>query len=52
MGNDNRQKPPGLKLLSRIDTQTLSAGGIADVISCSIKALGPLNIVAVQSQTE
>lgn len=48
MGNDHCQKPPAPKLVSRIYTQTLSAGGVADIISSSIKALGPLNI----SQTE
>lgn len=52
MGNDNCQKPPAPKLVPRIYTQTLSAGGVADIISSSIKALGPLNIVASQSQTE
>lgn len=51
MGNENCQKLQPSKLVSRIYTQTLSAGFVADVMACSIQALDPLNIEAGQSQT-
>jgi len=39
MGNDNCQKPPAPKLVSWINTQTASAGGVVDIIPSSIKML-------------